>query len=259
MNKTLAAERQKEILDLVSEYGSVKIADLVEKYKVSRETIRRDLNYLDKIGKVKKSHGGATAVIPTSTSSSEIKIISDFDPLKYALCEKAMEFIPDNGTIYLDSGTTLAPLIKLLGEKGGYTIVTACLTTLNSLINTNNTIIFVGGQINPVNYFSEGFQATDFLKNIRVSVAFLGTDGFHQHNGPAAKTYAVAEQKHAVIPNAQETIVVTNSTKASDTALVQFASWNEIDHLITDDGFPEDIYQKISKQTDIVQISKYSR
>ena len=75
MGKIIAAERQKEILKLLHDNGSVKIGQLADYFEVSRETIRRDLSYLTEIGAAQRSHGGATSIyefgnIPIETTNT---------------------------------------------------------------------------------------------------------------------------------------------------------------------------------------------
>ena len=184
MGKIIAAERQKEILKLLHDNGSVKIGQLAEYFQVSRETIRRDLAYLTEIGAAQRSHGGATSIYEFGNIPVETRINKNAET-KIKLCEKALEFIPSTGVIYLDSGSTIVHLAQLLAKRSGCTIVTSSLSAANVLLNSDNTTIITGGQLNPSNMSIEGFQTTSFISNLKVAVAFLGTNGFEQHNGPA--------------------------------------------------------------------------
>ena len=55
----LAQERHHRILEKINETHSVKVAELIEEFRVSIETVRRDLEYLESMGKLKRVHGGA--------------------------------------------------------------------------------------------------------------------------------------------------------------------------------------------------------
>ena len=76
MGKIIAAERQKEILKLLHDNGSVKIGQLADYFEVSRETIRRDLSYLTEIGAAQRSHGGATSIYEDETMRKSSRIYS---------------------------------------------------------------------------------------------------------------------------------------------------------------------------------------
>ena len=89
MKKLLAEERRNRIVGLLDENGSVKMSELAEILDVSKETIRRDLIYLNEQGRVKKSYGGAVSYeLRTKTMPSRLG--SDL-PVKNAICKKAMK------------------------------------------------------------------------------------------------------------------------------------------------------------------------
>ncbi|MDO4169460.1 MAG: DeoR/GlpR family DNA-binding transcription regulator [Lachnospiraceae bacterium] len=251
MEKVIAAERQKEILRLLDMQGSVKINSLAKHFQVSRETIRRDLIFLNEQGLIQRSHGGATSIYEFSNIPTEDRINKSAD-IKAKLCEKAFEYIPENEVIFLDAGSTITHLAKLLATKSNYTIVTASLSVANVLANSNNTIIITGGQLNSSNMSVEGFQTTNFIDHLKVSVSFLGTNGFERHNGPAVTDFSDAQVKSSIIPNSKCNIVISDSSKAFSSALVQYANWSDIDYLITDNQIPESVLAQIQKSTEVI-------
>lgn len=253
MGKLIAAERQKEILKLLHDNGSVKIGQLAEEFQVSRETIRRDLSYLNEIGAAQRSHGGATSIYEFGNVPIEPRINKDAD-IKIKLCEKALEFLPQTGVIYLDAGSTIVHLARLLSQRTGCTIVTSSLSAANVLINSDNTTIITGGQLNSSNMSAEGFQTTNFINNLKVAVSFLGTNGFEQHKGPAVSAFADAQIKQAIVPNSKLNIVISDSSKASTSALIQYASWRDIDYFITDSALPKPIYDTIKEMTHVILV-----
>lgn len=253
MGKLIAAERQKEILKLLHDNGSVKIGQLAEQFQVSRETIRRDLSYLNEIGAAQRSHGGATSMYEFGTVPIETRINKDAD-IKIKLCERALDFIPPTGVIYLDAGSTIVHMAKLLSQRSGCTIVTCSLSAANVLINSDNTTIMTGGQLNSGNMSAEGFQATSFINNLKVAVSFLGTNGFEQHKGPAVSAFADAQTKQAIIPNSKVNVVISDSSKASTSALIQYASWRDISYFITDSNLPKPLYDSISEMTNVILV-----
>lgn len=253
MGKIIAAERQKEILKLLHDNGSVKIGQLANYFEVSRETIRRDLSYLTEIGAAQRSHGGATSIYEFGNIPIETRINKDAD-IKTKLCEKALEFIPQTGVIYLDSGSTIVHMAQLLAQRAGCTIVTSSLSAANVLLNSDNTTIITGGQLNPGNMSIEGFQTTSFINTLKVAVSFLGTNGFEQHKGPAVSDFTDAQTKQAILPNAKINVVISDSSKASTSALVQYASWRDIDYFITDSNLPKPMYDMISEMTKVILV-----
>ena len=58
----LIEERKKIILEKLKINSMVTLAELIDEIGASESTIRRDLQMLDKEGKLKKVHGGAVAI-----------------------------------------------------------------------------------------------------------------------------------------------------------------------------------------------------
>ncbi|EHI99114.1 transcriptional regulator, DeoR family [Clostridium sp. DL-VIII] len=260
MEKLLAVDRQQKIVELLNSNGSMKVQDLAKSFQVSKETIRRDLTYLSEKGLVKKSHGGALAPndyeLELDTVSLENRIDKNMD-LKMQLCKKALEYIPPNAVIYLDTGSTIHCLAELLSQMSGYTIVTASLNAANTLVKSNNRTLITGGQLNPTTMAIDGLQTIDFISKIRVDTAFLGTNGFEQHNGPSGTDFSDVQAKQTIVRNSRTNIVISESRKASYSALLQYAEWRDIDYFITDSDLPLKTKQKLDDMTTVITLQKY--
>ena len=253
MSKLIAAERQQKIIELLNNQRSVKIIDLAEAFQVSKETIRRDLIYLEEQGLAQKSHGGAmsSSKYELDTISLESRIDKNLD-IKIKLCEKALSLLSEHAVIYLDTGSTIHCLAELLSQKSGYTIVTNSLNAANVLVKSKNRTIITGGQLNPETMATDGFQATDFISKVKVDIAFLGTNGFEQHNGPSGTDFLDIQAKQAIIKNSKLNVVISESRKATYSALIQYASWRDIDYFITNDELPLSYKTKLTNITSII-------
>ena len=252
--KLIAADRQNKIIETLNNNGSMKIAQLAQMFEVSKETIRRDLLYLNEIGAVKKSHGGAlTSEYEFNTVSLESRIDKNID-IKQKLCKKAADYLVGNSVIFIDTGSTMQCMAQLLSQMSGYTIITNSLNAANVLINSNNKTLLTGGQLNPQTMAVDGFQTTSFLEKIKVDVAFLGTNGFEQHNGPTGTDFSDIQTKQTIIGNAKISIVVTESRKNTYSALMQYASWRDIDHLITDSDLSPNTISILENMTSLVLV-----
>lgn len=255
MPKPIAAERQQQILEVLQQQHSVKIIDLAEMFQVSKETIRRDLNALEERGCLQKSYGGAIAApkYEFNTVSLESRIHKDQN-IKMKLCERALAFLPEKAVIFVDTGSTMHCLAELLMQRSGYTILTNSLDAANVLIHSKNRTVLTGGELNEETMATDGFQTIEFLNKIKVDFAFLGTNGFEQHHGPAGTDFLDVQTKQAIIKNSKETIVVSDSRKATYSALIQYASWRDIDHFITDSKLPEPFQNSLSELTDVILV-----
>lgn len=253
MGKMITAERRNKIAEHIIANGSTKAGELAKMFDVTMETIRKDLIYLDQVGIVKKSHGGAQSTLEVMERPFEDRRMVGFE-YKTAIAERALDFIEDNAVIYIDAGSTNSYLAKLLYLKKDLTIFTPSLSAANALSISKNKVYMSGGMLNATTMSLTGMGATGFLRNIKVDIAFLGSSGFKGHNGPGSIDFADAEVKRVIIENSDLSIVLAHSEKAKSTALVSYVSWREIDYLITDCNIDEESEKKISEQTEIIKV-----
>lgn len=99
---------------------------------------------------------------------------------------------------------------------------------------------------------TDGFQATDFISKVKVDIAFLGTNGFEQHNGPSGTDFLDIQAKQAIIKNSKMNVVISESRKATYSALIQYASWRDIDYFITDNDLPLSYKTKLEEMTSVI-------
>ncbi len=252
MARLNAQNRQEQIIELLNNNGSMKATELADYFSVSRETIRRDLNTLSENGSIKKGFGGAIAVNDFTTLPIDSRLLDEHDAKK-RIARKALSFIPEHGFIYLDTGSTT---LSLALELKNYLVIrslqiNSCITTL---IDRKNHLIFLGGECNAEIMCSVGVQVIELLKTLRVDIAFLGSAGFEQHHGPATNAFADGQIKSCAISCAQTSIVLCDSRKAKYSSFQQYASWNEIDHLISDTDFPQEFADKLQEFTNVILV-----
>jgi DeoR family fructose operon transcriptional repressor len=251
MAKLMAPDRQSKIVELLNNNGSLNMSELAEQLEVSKETIRRDLLYLHEIGSVKKFHGGAAANYDLKPQDTMVKSVSNALE-KNRICQKALDYLPEQGVIFLDTGSTVMCFAGLLSKKSGLTIITNSLGAANALVNSNNTVHLTGGQLNSLNMSMDGYQAVNFLSTVKVELAVLGCNGFEQHNGPTTEGFLDVQIKQTILKNARTSIVLADSSKSRSIAFTQYATWSEINYLITDSGIAPDVVAELEKVTTVV-------
>ncbi len=96
----LAQERYDKIISLINKKGNVKTVELIEEFKVSFETVRRDLEFLEKSKKLKRVYGGAVQINPSRKYKDFVLREKEFNPQKVEIAEKALELITDGQAIY---------------------------------------------------------------------------------------------------------------------------------------------------------------
>ena len=147
----LTQERYQAILSIVNDRNAVTVAELAQMLSTSESTIRRDLNALDEIGKIRKVFGGATSV--TQSVGMLEDNVSDREHLMYEekteIGKYAATLINDTDFVYIDSGTTTSRMIDFITDSKA-TFVTNGISHARKLIQKGLNAYIVGGKIKPL-------------------------------------------------------------------------------------------------------------
>ncbi len=235
-----AEERQQEILARARARGRVDVTSLAEEFDVASETVRRDLTVLERHGVLRRVHGGA---LPVERLGFEPELATR-DTVRVAEKERigkaALDELPEEGAILLDAGTTTGRLAQVMAPEHELTVVTNALPIALTLsVRPNLTVMFIGGRIRARTLSCVDAWALDALRNAFVDVAFLGTNGITVERGLTTPDPAEAAVKQAMIASARRSVVLADSSKVGAVRLARFATLDDIDTLITDDGLDE--------------------
>jgi len=236
-----ADERQGEILTLIRAEGRASVTSLADRFAVVGETIRRDLADLEHRGLIRRVHGGA---IPIETVAFEPPIEARHDlmrPEKERIALAALAELPDDGSVFIEAGSTPSFLAAVLPVDCGLTIVTNGGYIATKLArHPNLTVLLVGGRVRPRSLACVDDWALDTLSRLRVNVAFVGTNGLSIEKGLTTPDPAEAAVKRATMSIAQHTVMLADHSKIGVVSLLRYGDLNQVHTLITDSGLPED-------------------
>lgn len=176
--------RRALILNKLNFETSRSVFSLSNELKVSLATIRRDLNFLEKEGSLKRTHGGATlkntAANQKFTTRENISKES-----KIQIAQKAIELVSSGNSIFINDGTTNFYFAKLLlNLKSNLTIITSGLNTASILSENNNFLCYlIGGQVKNLILATSGSHAENMIDNFNPDIAFISSDGFTAKEG----------------------------------------------------------------------------
>lgn len=238
-----ATERQQLIERLVADDGRVAVMDLVRRFGVTSETVRRDLQQLEDAGTLRRVHGGAVSLGRTSTVEPSLGERSGrHAAAKRAIAQRALSVIESGfrGSIYLDAGTTTAAVAALLParlrESGGAAdVVTHSMTLAHDLAGAEGiSLTVVGGRVRGLTAAAVGADTVRAIEGLRPDVAFVGTNGLSASFGLSTPDPDEAAVKHAIVRAARRIVVVADAEKFDGELLVSFASFADIDVLVAD-------------------------
>lgn len=232
-----APERQQAILAEATVRGRVEVSALAERFGVTPETIRRDLASLERLGAVRRVHGGA---LPLQPAGFELALSDRQDLLttqKRRIAERALAELPEGGTVLLDSGTTTFALAAVLPPQRSLTVLTNSVSIAGLLLSKPAVDLYmIGGRVREQTGAAVGQWARQALDGTSIDVAFLGTNGFSARVGMTTPDQAEAEVKRAMVAAGRRVVVLADSSKAGHDSFHRFARLREVDVLITDDG-----------------------
>ena len=235
MKRELTIERRNRLANKIISNGKISVVEAAKEYNVSTETIRKDLIYLEKKGIIIKGHGGAIVASkafdhPVSTR------INENNELKFQIAVKVVEMLSENSTIYLGAGSTQIQIADLIRHMSGFTVVTTSVPVTSILLESDNTIMFVGGKVEKHNKATIGYWAVNALSTMHFDCAILGTSGIKNMKGPSTYSYEEMEVEKEVFKHSNQKIVVCDSSKFETTGIFQFAKWEDIDVMVTNKG-----------------------
>lgn len=232
-----AEERQQAIATLIGQRGRVSVAELAEQYGVTNETVRRDLAALDRMGLVRRGHGGAVpaaalTAIELGTGEREHTRAAEKDRIAKA----ALDFLPpSSGTVLFDAGTTTARVAAALPADRELFAVTNSVPIAARLSAVAGVHLhLLGGRVRGVTQAAVGAETLRVLGDLRVDVAFVGTNALSVPHGLSTPDADEAAVKRAMIAAANRIVVVADSRKIGREDFVRFGTVDAIDVLVTD-------------------------
>ncbi|MEV0946381.1 DeoR/GlpR family DNA-binding transcription regulator [Rhodococcus sp. NPDC049939] len=231
-------ERRQAVATLISQRGRMSVADLSVTFGVTTETVRRDLALLERLGHIRRVHGGAVpANLLTVTEPGWAERDHTRAEHKDRIAKRAASYLPPaGGSVLFDSGTTTGRIIPELPCDLDLTVITnsvpiaACLTAINSV-----TLHMLGGRVRRVTQATVGEEALRVLNVLRVDVAFIGTNALSVEHGLSTPDTDEAAVKRAMVRCANFVVVVADSSKVGREHLLSFAPIHSVDILVTDE------------------------
>jgi DeoR/GlpR family transcriptional regulator of sugar metabolism len=240
----LPIERRQWIETEIMNHGKVDIEKLSKQLNVSAMTIRRDLAELEKEGKIIRTHGGA--ISPKSLIQETPYLTKEKKNMKQkqAIARKALEIIPENANIILDSGTTTMEVAKLLKGREDLTIITNDIKIAAELIESRLKVIVTGGELQNRVGTLFGWPTLEFLKTIHVDLFFLGAHAIDLEAGVTAPTFEKSSIKKLMIEAAESTWLLADSSKFNQKAFSMVCPLSSLEGIITDSGLSEEDRKK---------------
>jgi DeoR/GlpR family transcriptional regulator of sugar metabolism len=246
--KDLAPQRWEQLRGILSQNRVVRVEELTEQLGVSSATIRRDLGELEKLGELRRVYGGAV-----STGGRLDEPLFD-DKTAVAATQKrriagaAAKLVKPNDTIYLDGGSTVLELARLLKDRSNINIVTNSLRAAVELAGRGPRLILVGGELRRLAQTTVGPLTRFLIQELHVDKAFMGTIGLSLEEGLTTTDPTEAYTKELVMEHSREVILLADSSKAHKVSFTRAGDLEKIRVLITDEQFDKKFAKALNKR-----------
>lgn len=237
-----ANERYEVIATLLQTQPSVTVPELMRRFHVSIETVRRDLSQLEQQGVLRRVHGGAVPMhrpqLFTGLSERRQEHISE----KRQIAEEAARLVHENDWIFLDSGSTALAFAEILCRKfQKLSIATYSLEVMSCLAQQHGFSVYLsGGRYMPTEQAFFGAAAQSFFAKYHASWAFLCPASISLRDGACDFLEELMDVQRAMMTHADETVLLADSSKFSASAPVQLCPLRDVGRIITDAAFPAD-------------------
>ncbi len=247
----LSAERKLKIAEMVGKNGGIRTSELSDIFSVSEMTVLRDLATLEKQGILTRVYGGAVSSQGFYAETTNIVREKMRTTEKNKIASLASKIINEGDNIFLDGSTTTHALAKRLYNFKEIKVVTIGLDILNELRDINGIeVISPGGVLDKITMNFLGRSTEEFLKNLNSDKAFISTLAISIKAGLTETNPQQAFIKKIMLENAQQKILLADSSKYDVIALNRICDLSDLDIVITDNK-PDNEYFHFFKQNNI--------
>ncbi len=243
-----ALERQKKILETLSKEGAVSVSRLSTELGVTEETVRRDLEKLEKQDSLKRTHGGAVSIDENTYEASLEKRKATNIEAKQKIAKVAAEQIGEGDTIFLDASTTTFFLAKEIKLMRNITVITNSLRVVVELEGCEYIkVISVGGVLSPNQSFVGSLAEKSIEDNFVVSKMFFSSKGITADGGILESNEQECGIKQKMLKNARHKYYLCDKSKMGRVGFVKLVKISDIDFLVCDEEPEGELKEKFDE------------
>lgn len=244
----LAPERWERLRQVLHQHRVVRVEELCKQLRASPATVRRDLALLEKLGEVRRVHGGAVCLGSSLGEPLFDAKASMSTDEKRRIARAALKFVEPGDTIYLDGGSTVLELARLLRDYNNITVVTNSLRAAHELAGQGPRLILIGGELRRISQTLVGPLTRWLLQELHLDKAFMGTMGLSLQAGLTTTDPGEAFTKELVMNQVRLVILLADSSKAGRVSFARAGRLENVHVLITDKKLDKTLAKALTKK-----------
>jgi len=228
------AERREQILLELKLRPHFRISEMADRFGVSTETVRRDVDKLSRDGLIDRAHGGASAPIQGHYPGFDERS-GERQKERERIGRRAAALVRPGETLMIDSGSTTLQLARALSFAG-----TPCTVITNSLPvamtlgqGPNAEVILCPGDYLASESAVVGPEAIAFLSRHRVDRCLIGASGLSD-DGPFEAVRGFAAVKRAMLQRSAKAHLLIDRDKFGRSGLVQVGGLGSVTSIVVD-------------------------
>jgi DeoR family glycerol-3-phosphate regulon repressor len=231
--------RQAQLLQAVLEQGSASIDSLAERFGVTLQTVRRDVQRLADAGLLARFHGGVRTPASTTENVAYRQRQEMNAEAKRRIAREVAKAVPDGCSLILNIGTTTEAIATELLRHKGLRVITNNLNVAATLSNNPDCeLIVAGGVVRSRDRGIVGEATVDFIRQFKVDIGLIGISGIEADGTLRDFDFREVKVARAIIEHSREVWLAADHSKFNRPAMVEVARLDQIDALYTDQAPP---------------------
>ncbi|MBJ7537953.1 DeoR/GlpR family DNA-binding transcription regulator [Marinomonas transparens] len=227
-------ERQQQILNWVQQEDRLLVEDMVTRFSVSSQTIRKDINQLAERHLVRRTHGGIAPVSSTENLPFDHRLFLNGDA-KSAIAHQAAKMIPDGASVFLGVGTTVEYVAKALLSHRHLQVFTNNLTVATILGNNPDIRVRVlAGKLRHRHHDLVGEETLSGLRQYYFDYGVLGCGGMDEGQGILDFDPEEAAVSRVLVEQSRHSLLVADQHKWGRKAMARVHPFMAVDWLFSD-------------------------
>lgn len=229
-------KRINEIENYIKQKQEVSLYELKDKFNVSLNTIRRDVNELEKENVIHKVYGGVVYNSSDKTLAYEERNISYLKE-KQTIGHYCSSMIEENDIVYIDSGTTTHYVLDQVDSNIHFTLITNSLEVMNKAVMFPNvTLLIVGNTYKRSTKSFTGLADNEIIDKFNVNKAFMSATAFSVENGASNSDLLENKMKSTICKRSNHIYLLIDSSKFGKTSLFTYCNAPDIHTIVTDEN-----------------------
>jgi DeoR family glycerol-3-phosphate regulon repressor len=235
----LLSARQESIMVLAREAGRVAVDALAERFEVSPQTIRKDLNELCEAKLLARVHGGAMLASGTDNMAyAARRALAAAE--KRRIAAAAARLIPDGSSLFINIGTTTEEVARALANRERLLVITNNLHVVSILLPSPGIeVVVAGGLVRRADGGIVGEATLDLVAQFRVDIAVIGASALDPDGTLLDFDWREVRVTQKIIENARKVVLVADALKFARTAPVRIAHVAQLSAVVTDAAPPD--------------------